>query len=310
MPFAGLAPLSIETLASDRRGFAQRIVADFENMGFAVIAPHGLDQATIEAGLGQSRALFGLCEAEKRAYAVPGGRGQRGYTPFGSENAKDNALPDLKEFWHVGREAAPERLAELGMPFNVWPEQLVGFRTDTLALYSALEALGGRVLEAIAEGLGLRADFFEESVREGDSILRLLHYPPVSVDAEGVRAGAHEDINVITLLLGADEGGLELLHSDGRWLALNPPPGALVVNVGDMLQRLTAGRLRSTTHRVVNPPSARRGHSRYSIPFFLHFAPDYLIDPARAGFATADPRFAPIRAGDYLSERLAEIGLS
>jgi isopenicillin N synthase-like dioxygenase len=311
MPFAGITPLSLEAMTRDLDGFARDIVASFRDTGFAILAPHGLDQGLIDAVMAESRAFFALPEAVKRGYVIPGGRGQRGYVAFGAESAKDETLPDLKEFWHVGREAPAARLQALGLKENVWPAERPGFQPATLALYGALEGLGRQLLSAIARGLGLADAFFEMPVTDGDSILRLLHYPPIAADAEGVRAGAHEDINVITLLLGADEGGLQLLRADGSWLTLNPPPGSLVVNVGDMLQRLTAGSLRSTTHRVINPPPERRAFARYSIPFFLHFAPDYVIDPASVGLSGGDdPRFSPIRADDYLAERLAEIGLS
>ena len=152
-------------------------------------------------------------------------------------------------------------------------------------LYATMDALGLKILAGIARYLGLGRDAFAPTVRDGDSVLRLLHYPPVAGAGPAVRAGAHEDINAITLLLGAEEAGLELLDRDGAWLALDPPPGSLVVNIGDMLQRLTNHRLPSTTHRVVNPTGARRGFSRYSMPFFLHFAPDYRIEtlPACVG---------------------------
>ena len=167
------------------------------------------------------------------------------------------------------------------------------------------------MLSAIARHLGLAPDWFDPAVRDGNSVLRLLHYPPIPADAPGVRAGAHEDINLITLLLGAEEAGLELLERDGRWLPVKPPEGAMVVNVGDMLQRLTNHKLPSTTHRVVNPPPERRGHSRYSMPFFLHPAPDFLIEtlPATINAEHPDRYPTPITAHDYLHERLVQIGL-
>ena len=179
-------------------------------------------------------------------------------------------------------------------------------------LFAALDRAGDRLLSALARYLGLSPDWFDPAVRDGNSVLRLLHYPPIPVDAEGVRAEAHEDINLITLLLGAEEAGLELLdRASGRWLALAPPEGAMVVNVGDMLQRLTNHVLPSTTHRVVNPPPERRGKSRYSMPFFLHPAPDFLIETLPGCVSAENPdRYAePITAHGYLEERLREIGL-
>lgn len=301
--------LSLTDANADPLSFAARIGDSFERYGFAVIADHGIDPAIIARADEAARALFALPDAVKRGYHVPGSGGARGYTPFGTEAAKDASAVDLKEFWHVGRELPPgHRFSEMMAP-NMWPAEVPGFRDAQLALFAALDVAGGRVLAAIARHLGLAPDWFDDTVRDGNSVLRLLHYPPVAADAPGIRAGAHEDINTITLLLGAEEAGLELLSPDGAWLEVAPPPGALVVNVGDMLQRLTAGRLRSTTHRVRNPAPHRRGHSRYSMPFFLHFRPDFLIEPlpgCGAAGATPEP---PITAHDYLFQRLREIRL-
>ncbi len=194
---------------------------------------------------------------------------------------------------------------------NVWPARPDGFRETFTQLFAAFDRAGDIILSAIARHLGLTPDWFDAAVKDGNSILRLLHYPPIPADAEGVRAGAHEDINLITLLLGAEEAGLELLDRDGRWLPVKPPEGAMVVNVGDMLQRLTNHVLPSTTHRVVNPAPERRGHSRYSMPFFLHPAPDFLIKtlPGCVSATNPDRYPEPITAHDYLHERLVEIGL-
>ncbi len=195
---------------------------------------------------------------------------------------------------------------------NIWPTRPEGFRDTFVELFSAFDTAGDKLLSAIALHLGLDANWFDPAVRDGNSVLRLLHYPPIPVDAEGVRAGAHEDINLITLLLGAEEAGLELLdRQSGRWLAIKPPEGAMVVNVGDMLQRLTNHVLPSTTHRVINPPPERRGHSRYSMPFFLHPAPDFLIQTLPQTITAENPnRYPePITAQDYLMQRLVEIGL-
>jgi isopenicillin N synthase-like dioxygenase len=196
------------------------------------------------------------------------------------------------------------------MPPNVWPAEFPDFQPTFDALYAAFEAAGLRILAAIALYLGLAHDFFAPTVEQGNSVLRLLHYPPVQGDAEGaLRAAAHEDINAITLLLGAEEAGLELLAKDGRWLPVSPPPGALAVNIGDMLQRLTAHRLRSTTHRVVNPGGEAARRARYSMPFFLHFRPDFVIEPlesCREG-GVVEPT---VTADAYLQQRLREIDLA
>lgn len=276
----------------------------FAETGFAIVRDHGIAPETIARADAAMRAFFALPEPVKQAYRLAGQGGARGYTPFGAEHAKDAAVHDLKEFWHVGRELPEGDSLARYMPANVWPAEVPDFRAASLALFAEFEAAGGRLLEAIAAALGLAPGFFAPTVAQGNSVLRYLHYPPVAAAREGaVRAAAHEDINTITLLLGAEEAGLELLTSDGEWLAVTPPEGALVVNVGDMLQRLTAGKLRSTTHRVVNPKGAAAARSRYSMPFFLHFRPDYLIDPIGEGGEE------PITADDYLQQRLREIGL-
>ena len=307
-----MTPLSFADRTCDPEGFSRELGGAFERYGFAVIGDHGLTPALIEEALLQAKALFALPEATKLAYTVPGGAGQRGYTPFGREAAKGAAAHDLKEFWHVGRELPPGHPARAVMPDNLWPHELPGFPPAVLALYEALDRLGARLLQAIALHLGLAEDTFDDAVRDGNSVLRLLHYPPVPADAPGVRAGAHEDINAITLLLGAEEAGLELLDRDGRWLAVQPPPGALVCNIGDMLQRLTNHVLPSTTHRVVNPAPERRGMSRYSMPFFLHFRPDFLIStlPACVSAQHPDRYLEPITADAYLRQRLREIRLA
>jgi isopenicillin N synthase-like dioxygenase len=309
---ADVPTLSLATQEGDPDGFARAFGGSFERFGFAVIADHGIPQALIDRAWAETAALFALPDEEKRGYHTPGGGGARGYTPFKTEIAKGASAVDLKEFWHVGRELpVGHRYADTMAP-NVWPARPEGFRDTFVDLFAAFDRAGDRLLSAIARHLGLSPDWFDPAVKDGNSVLRLLHYPPIPVDAEGVRAGAHEDINLITLLLGADEAGLELLDRDtGRWLAVKPPQGAMVVNVGDMLQRLTNHVLPSTTHRVVNPPPERRGHSRYSMPFFLHPAPDFLIKtlPATVTAENPDRYPTPITAHDYLHERLVEIGL-
>ena len=308
---AAVASVSLADLDRDPDGFARALGGSFERYGFAVVTDHGIPQALIARAEAAARALFALPEAEKRAGHRPGTGGARGYTPFGTEAAKDAVAVDLKEFWHVGRElSAGHRFGDV-MPANIWPSAPDDFRAVMLELYAAFEATGARLLQAIARHLGLAPDFFADTVADGNSVLRLLHYPPVTHDGPSIRAGAHEDINTITLLLGAEEAGLEILDRDGNWLAVTPGEGALAVNVGDMLQRLTNGRLRSTTHRVANPATARRGAARYSMPFFLHFRPDYRIETLPACIDAAHPdRFPePITAHDYLMERLREIRL-
>ncbi len=308
----GIVPVSMSRYDADFQGFSDDLGASFQRYGFAVVADHGLDEAVIGRAIDDAKAFFALPEEVKRAYHQPGTGGARGLTPFGVEAAKGAAAVDLKEFWHTGRELPQGHPYRKYMRDNLWPTEIPGFRDDVYAMFEALDALGRRILKAIARHLQVGDDFFEDKVQLGNSVLRMLHYPPVPADAPGVRAGAHEDINVITLLLGAEEAGLQLKDADGEWLDIAPPPGALVVNIGDMLQRLTNHVLPSTTHRVVNPAPERRGFARYSTPFFLHFNPDYVIETL-PGTITAEntDRYAgkAIMAEDFLTERLKEIRL-
>ncbi len=303
--------LSLASAGPDPEGFARALGDSFERFGFAIIADHGIDAALIEKAWALTADFFALPTATKLRYDAAALAGQRGYTAFGTEIAKDAAKHDLKEFWHVGRDLpAGHRFAD-HMPANIWPSEIPAFEETLGTLFRAFDAAGGRILSAIAQYLSLTPDWFVPSVENGNSILRLLHYPPIPKDAEGIRAGAHEDINTITLLLGAEEAGLQLLGKDGQWLAIDPPEGALVVNIGDMLQRLTNNRLPSTTHRVINPPPERRHLPRYSMPFFLHFASDFLIETLPSCIDDAHPNAypEPITAHDYLTQRLIEIGL-
>ena len=305
-----IEPVSFGDFERDFEGFARRLGDSFARYGFAVVADHGLVQSRVEAAIDDAKAFFALPETAKRAY-LTGTGGQRGYTSFGVETAKDAAHFDLKEFWHMGRDLPPGHPYRTVMPANVWPTEIPSFQADVRWLYTALDQLGGQILEAIAHYLGLERGHFANKVEAGNSILRLLHYPPVPKDGPNIRAGAHEDINVITLLLGAEEAGLEVLDRDGRWLAIDPPVGSVVCNIGDMLQRLTNHALPSTTHRVVNPAPERRGFARYSTPFFLHFNPDFEIATLASCVNTQQPnRYPqPINAQDYLQERLREIKL-
>lgn len=311
VPMATVPPLSLNQNRDDPAGFAAALGGSFERFGFAVICDHGIPLDLIDRAWAETKALFELPEEEKRAYHTPGGGGARGYTPFKTEIAKGASIVDLKEFWHVGRELPAGHPNSASMAANIWPRRPEGFKQTFLDLFAAFDRAGDVLLSAIARHLGLADDWFVPAVKDGNSVLRLLHYPPIPADAEGVRAGAHEDINLITLLLGAEEAGLELLDRDGRWLPIKPPEGAMVINVGDMLQRLTNHVLPSTTHRVVNPAPERRGVSRYSMPFFLHPAPDFLIETLPSTITAENPnRYpTPITANDYLHERLVEIGL-
>jgi isopenicillin N synthase-like dioxygenase len=306
-----IASVSLNDAGTDPDRFAERVGHSFEEYGFAIIADHGIPEALIRDAEAKAKAFFALPDETKRKYHIAGGGGARGYTPFGIETAKGATAFDLKEFWHVGRELAQGHPFRDHMPDNVWPTEVAGFRETFQELFATFDRTGLKILKAIARYLKIDEDYFIDTVRDGNSVMRLLHYPPIQGEpGSNVRAGAHEDINTITLLLGAEEAGLELLTKDGRWIPVAPKPGELVVNIGDMLQRLTNGKLRSTTHRVVNPPPERRGFSRYSMPFFLHFRSDFLIE-ALPGTVPAgeQPKWPAITANEYLQERLREIKL-
>ncbi|MCW3798770.1 isopenicillin N synthase family oxygenase [Sphingomonas sp. BN140010] len=306
-----IASVSLAEADRDPDAFAQELGHSFEEYGFAVIADHGIPQELIDRAEEQAKAFFALPEEIKKKYALGQG-GARGYTPFGIETAKGHKAHDLKEFWHVGRELAAGHQFREVMDDNVWPAEVPGFKATFLELYDTFDRTGLKVLSAIARYLGMDEDYFRDTVRDGNSVLRLLHYPPqTEPTGEHIRAGAHEDINTITLLLGAEEAGLELLTKDGRWIPVSPKPGQLVINIGDMLQRLTNGKLRSTSHRVVNPSPDRASNARYSMPFFLHFRPDFTIE-ALPGTVPAgeQPKWPPISSHDYLLERLREIKLT
>ncbi len=307
-----IASVSLLESGRDPVAFSAELGRSFERYGFAIIADHGIPASLIARAEEKAKQFFALPEEVKRKYHIAGGGGARGYTPFGIETAKGATAFDLKEFWHVGREL-PEghRYADTMAP-NIWPVEIEGFKETFLALYGAFETTGLRILEAIARHLKLAPDYFEDTVEDGNSVMRLLHYPPAPFDGPNVRAGAHEDINTITLLLGAEEAGLQLLDRDGNWLPVTPKEGELAVNIGDMLQRLTNKKLVSTTHRVVNPPPERRTHSRYSMPFFLHFRPDFLIETLPNCIDAEHPNQfpEPITAHEFLQERLREIKLA
>ncbi len=296
---------------SDSPAFVRDLGAAYEQHGFVILTDHGMPQALIDRFLGLYKTFFAWPEDAKRRYHVPGGGGARGYTPFGIETAKGATHHDLKEFWHVGRELPEGHAYRKYMADNVWINELTGFRDTSIEMFETFDSTGRRILRAIAAILNLPADFFEDKVQLGNSVLRVIHYPPMPPQpTDSVRAGAHEDINVITLLLGAEEPGLQVLSKRGEWLEVNPSPGSMVVNVGDMLQRLTNGTLRSTSHRVINPKSDRARHARYSMPFFLHFNPDFPIAalPSCVGPGKPEP-LPPILAEEYLQERLREIKL-
>jgi isopenicillin N synthase-like dioxygenase len=304
--------LDIRRYDSDRDAFVAELGAAYREWGFCGIRGHGIPQALIDGAYDVFKAFFALPDASKRRYHVPGSGGARGYTPFGVETAKDSRYPDLKEFWHVGRELpADSKYADV-MPPNLWPEDVPRFREFAYGLYEALDALGSRVLCALALHIDLPEHYFADKTNFGNSILRPIHYPPITaLEVPNVRAGAHEDINFITLLVGASAAGLEVRSRQGEWVPFTADADTIVVNIGDMLQRLTNHVYPSTTHRVTNPPGDAARQPRYSTPFFLHPNPDVLLDVLPSCISADNPNRYPqaITAHEYLLERLREIKL-
>lgn len=303
-----ITEIDAAALTPGTREFGEALVKGLSETGFAVIRNHGIDQDSIDAMERESRNFFALPEARKTQWAMPDSHYQRGYSPFGTENAKDRKAPDLKEFWHVGRDTIPN------IPGTPPVPDVPEFDGASTNLFAAMDEFARTLMISIGKVLGMSPARMDEALINGNSILRLLHYPPIAEEyrhgGPAVRAAAHEDINLLTLLLGAEEAGLEVKHRSGKWLAINPPAGALVVNAGDMLDRLTAGELPSTTHRVVNPAPERAIHSRYSMPFFLHPANDFLIEALPECVARGGVAQDPITARAFLDERLREIGLA
>lgn len=304
--------LDIRRFDTDRDAFVAELGNAYREWGFAGIRGHGIPQSLIDDAYRVFTTFFALPEDTKRTYHVAGGGGARGYTPFGVETAKGAQYSDLKEFWHIGREIPRDSRHAAVMPPNLWPDEVPGFREVGYGLYQALDRLGSTVLSALALHIGLPAGWFADKTDSGNSILRPIHYPPITTpDIPNVRAGAHEDINLITLLVGASAEGLEVLSRRGEWVPFTADADTIVVNIGDMLQRLTNHVYPSTTHRVVNPPGDKARQPRYSTPFFLHPNPDFLIDVLPSCVTPDNPsRYPePITAQGYLDERLREIKL-
>lgn len=304
----------INGTALQRKQFSDDIGKAFNETGFVTITNHGLDKQLIDKLYEDVTALFALPDEVKLKYEKAELAGQRGYTSKGKETAKGFNTPDLKEFWQIGQTVTDNSLIKSQYPDNLMVAELPSFNKTTLEVYRKLEEAGIHLLRAIAVYLNLPENYFDDEVHNGNSILRTLHYFPIddpdSVPKDAVRAGAHEDINLITLLIGASADGLELLTREDKWFPVKAYGEDLVVNVGDMLQRLTNNKLKSTTHRVVNPPRELMKLSRYSVPFFLH--PKSTMDLTCLPSCVDDqhPRvYEDITAGEYLDERLREIGL-
>ncbi len=303
--------LDLTEFDTDQASFVQKLGQAYEEYGFCGIKNHGVDGSIVAGAYDVFKQFFAQSNDVKRKYFVPGLGGARGYTGFGVEVAKDSDHPDLKEFWHVGRELSPGHPHADKMPPNLWPTEVENFEKFGWGLFNELDLLGRKILQAMALHLRQDEHYFDDKVNEGNSILRPIHYPPIEEETPSVRAGQHEDINLITLLIGAEGPGLEILARDGSWVPVTVVPGAIVCNIGDMMQRLTNHVFPSTTHRVVNPPGDLAKQSRYSIPFFLHPNPDFIIETLDTCISEDNPnRYPePLAAHEYLTERLQEIGL-
>ena len=292
-----------------RAEFVHEIGKAFHEVGFVGVRNHGVPQELVDNFYTASKEFFSLPVAQKRSYEIPGLAGQRGYTAFGTEKAKQSEVADLKEFYQIGQVNENEDKNEY--PDNPIVHELQEFNEYGFKLYKAFEKSGGALLKAIALHLELDENYFEDKIDNGHSILRTIHYPPITHEPKSaIRAEQHEDINLITLLVGASAGGLQLLNADNEWLDIVPGDDEIVINVGDMLQRLTNNYLKSTTHRVVNPPKSEWHKPRLSIPFFLHPKSNMRLDCLDFCVTEDNPlHYEPISAGEYLDERLREIGL-
>ncbi len=291
--------------------FIKEIGSAYENIGFVALKGHFLDESLVERLYSEIRNFFALPVDTKRKYEIPGIGGQRGYVSFGKESAKGKKEGDLKEFWHFGQyvENNPKLKAEY--PSNVEVEELPGFNKVGRETYRMLEKTARYVLRALALHLDLEETYFDEYIHNGNSILRPIHYPPITQEPKNaVRAAAHGDINLITLLMGAQGRGLQVQNHEGDWIDAIAEPDELMINVGDMLSRHTNNKLKSTIHRVVNPPRELWGTSRYSIPFFMHPISEMKLDVLESCIDEDNPKqFDDITAGEFLNERLIELGL-
>ena len=296
---------------SERREFVYELGKAYEDVGFVAVKNHGIPDDLINELYQYVKEFFSLPLQKKRSYEKPELAGQRGYTSFGKEHAKGSEAPDLKEFYQFGQTVTDGDEVAAEYPPNGSVEDIPEFTPTMLKAYQNFQKSGTALLQAIALYLGLNEHYFDQYVHNGNSILRAIHYPPITREpASAIRAEQHEDINLITLLVGASAEGLQILTKQGDWVGVTALPGQIVVNVGDMLQRLTNNRLRSTTHRVVNPPREHWGTSRFSIPFFLHPKSKMSLACLEDCIDANHPKAYPdATAGEYLDERLREIGL-
>jgi isopenicillin N synthase-like dioxygenase len=310
IPTVDLAKFTHGT-AIEKKEFVKELGTAFREVGFVAVTNHGIPKELVKAFYDESYAFFALPEKKKRKYELTGMAGQRGYTSFGKEHAKQSTVADLKEFFQIGQEVPKTHARSEQYPANVKVSEIKGYTRNGSKLYKEFEKSGAHLLKAIAKYMKLKPTYFQEYIKHGNSILRSIHYPPIlNEPATAIRAEQHEDINLITLLVGASSGGLQVLNKKNQWVDVKPHGEDIVVNVGDMLQRLTNNYLKSTTHRVVNPPRELWGTPRLSLPFFLHPVSEMdLSCLPRTVTAKTPIAYEPITAGAYLDERLREIGL-
>lgn len=300
--------------AQRKNKFVQQLGSAYNNIGFVAIKNHYLTDELSAKLYSTIKKFYALPDAVKQKYEIPGLAGQRGYISKGKEHAKGRNTGDLKEFYHVGQEVLDNDPIKKEYPDNVWPDEIPEFREIALDVYKRLEKTGVQMLKAIALYLNLPENYFDDKVHHGNSILRPIHYFPIedpdSVPEDAVRAAEHGDINLITLLMGASADGLQVLRRDGKWIPITALPEQLVVNVGDMLERLTNKKLKSTIHRVVNPPRHLMNTPRYSIPFFMHPRSEMDLTALSSCVDAQHPKlWDDITAGEFLNQRLREIGL-
>ena len=288
--------------------FVSQLGAAFEEIGFVALKGHFLSPEIMENLYSEVKAFFNLPDAVKRKYEIDRGGGQRGYTSFGKEHAKDRKEGDLKEFWHFGQ--YEEQTPKL-YPENLTVNELVGFNEIGKKTYKLLEKTAQYVLQAIALHLNLEEHYFDEYISNGNSILRAIHYPPIVEEPKNaIRAAAHGDINLITLLMGAQGKGLQVMTNQGEWIDAIAKPDELIINMGDMMSRLTNNKLKSTLHQVVNPPKEAWGSSRYSIPFFMHPIAKMPLNCLQSCVSENNPKnYEDTTAGVFLHERLIDLGL-
>lgn len=300
--------------AQQKAQFVADLGAAFNDIGFVAIKNHGLSDALTSQLYQSIKSFFDLPDTQKQAYAIEGIAGQRGYIGKGKETAKGFKVADLKEFYHIGQPFVNDGdPIWKNYPDNVFPVEVSDFEHISTDAFRTLEFAGKNLLKAIATYLNLEEGYFETKVKHGNSVLRAIHYFPIdpaTVKEGAVRAAAHGDINLITLLMGASAEGLEVLRRDGVWIPITALPDQLIVNVGDMLDRLTNHKLKSTIHRVVNPPKEKLNMPRYSIPFFMHPRPEMNLACLPSCVSQAHPQlYVDMTAGEFLDERLKELGL-